>query len=185
MNSVGSCGQGIGRLRSVVGLRRHVVLEGRRFSVTRSTASGQIASPENSGKEESWKVKMLYDGDCMLCMREVNMLRNRDNGNICFVDIASSDYEPAENLDISFEQAMERIHVIYPDGKIVTDIQAFKALYEQVGLGWVYAVTKFPIIENALNKVYSVWAKYRLPITGRPDLEVILQEKKMCNNNNK
>ena len=178
MNAIGSCGQRVGLLQTVVGLgRTHVgVLEGRRFSVVRSTASNQMTEKS----QESWKVKMLYDGDCMLCMREVNMLKNRDSGNICFVDIASTDYEPAENLDISFEQAMERIHVIYPDGKIVTDIQAFKALYEQVGLGWVYAVTKFPIIENALNKVYSVWAKYRLPITGRPDLEVILQEKKMC-----
>lgn len=28
--------------------------------------------------------------------------------------------------------------------------------------------------------MYNVWAKYRLPITGRPDLEVVLQEKKTC-----
>lgn len=29
-------------------------------------------------------------------------------------------------------------------------------------------------------RVYDVWAKYRLPITGRPDLAVVLQEKKAC-----
>ncbi len=28
--------------------------------------------------------------------------------------------------------------------------------------------------------MYDVWAKYRLPITGRPDLAVVLQEKKTC-----
>ena len=175
----------VGRLQAVVGLRgtRHVVLEGPRLPSARCIASNQTASPETGVKQESWKVKMLYDGDCMLCMREVNMLKNRDTGNICFVDIASPDYEPAENLNITFEQAMERIHVIYPDGKTVTDIQAFKALYEQVGLGWVYACTSIPLIERALNKVYGVWAKYRLPITGRPELDVILQEKKMCRKN--
>lgn len=158
------------------------MLEGPRVSrvKTFSSSSNEIAAAGNIAGVESWKVKMLYDGDCVLCMREVNMLKNRDNGNICFVDIASPDYDPEENLNITFEQAMERIHVIYPDGKTVTDIQAFKALYDQVGLGWVYAATKIPMIDTALNKIYSVWAKYRLPITGRPDLDVILQEKRMC-----
>jgi len=28
--------------------------------------------------------------------------------------------------------------------------------------------------------VYDVWARYRLPITGRPDLAVVMQQKKMC-----
>lgn len=55
----------------------------------------------------SWDIKMLYDGDCPLCMREVNMLRKRDKAQnkICFVDIASQDYNPASNAGISYEQA--------------------------------------------------------------------------------
>ena len=49
---------------------------------------------------------MLYDGDCPLCMREVNMLRRRDAGigRIQFVDIASPDYHASANAGISFEQ---------------------------------------------------------------------------------
>lgn len=30
------------------------------------------------------------------------------------------------------------------------------------------------------RRVYDVWARYRLPITGRPDLAVVMQQKKMC-----
>ncbi len=54
-----------------------------------------------------WEIKMLYDGDCPLCMREVSMLRRRDEGvgKIEFVDIASPDYDPAVNAGIPFEQA--------------------------------------------------------------------------------
>ena len=47
-----------------------------------------------------WEIKMLYDGDCPLCMREVDMLkaRNPNFGNkIKFVDIADPAYDPAEN----------------------------------------------------------------------------------------
>lgn len=75
---------------------------------------------------------------------------------------------------------MERIHAILPDGTVVTDVEVFRRLYEAVGLGWVYSATKYEPVMNAANWVYGIWAKYRLPITGRPDLEVVLQQKKMC-----
>ena len=125
---------------------------------------------------------MLYDSDCPLCMREVDMLRKRDaaQGKICFVDIAAPEYDPAQHADISFQQAMERIHAVLPDGTVVKDVEVFRRLYEEVGLGWIYAITRVPAIESAANAVYDVWAKYRLPITGRPDLQVVLAQKKTC-----
>ena len=44
----------------------------------------------------------------------------------------------------------------------------------------MYAATRYKAVENAANAVYDVWAKYRLPLTGRPDLEVVLAEKRSC-----
>lgn len=40
-------------------------------------------------------------------MREVNMLRKRDKGvgKIDFVDISSDSYDPADNANLSYEQA--------------------------------------------------------------------------------
>ena len=125
---------------------------------------------------------MLYDGDCPLCMREVDMLKRRDEGkgNICFVDVAAPDFSPSDHAGISFEAAMERIHAVLPDGRVVKDVEVFRRLYEEVGLGWVYAVTRNPAVERAANAVYDVWAKYRLPLTGRPDLATVLAEKRGC-----
>lgn len=37
---------------------------------------------------------------------------------------------------------MGNIHAILPDGKVVTNVEVFRRLYEAVGLGWVYAITK-------------------------------------------
>jgi predicted DCC family thiol-disulfide oxidoreductase YuxK len=127
-------------------------------------------------------MKLLYDGDCPLCMREVNMLRRRDEGTgrIAFVDIADPAYDPAAHGGISFRAAMERIHALLPDGRVLTDVEVFRVAYEQVGLGWVYAATRVPAILRAANAVYGVWAKYRLPLTLRPDLEVVLAEKRTC-----
>lgn len=50
------------------------------------------------------------------------MLRRRDAGvgNICFVDVADPDYDPAKHAGISFEKAMERIHAVEADGTVLT-----------------------------------------------------------------
>lgn len=142
-----------------------------------------VAEPkdeDHTPQAETWKVKMLYDGDCPLCMREVNMLRERNKsyGSIKFVDISSKDYSPQDNQGLDYQTAMGRIHAILSDGTVVQDVEAFRRLYEAVGLGWVYAITKYEPIAKVANSVYSIWAKYRLQITGRPPLEDILEERK-------
>ncbi len=65
-----------------------------------------VGAEASATAEQPWEIKMLYDGDCPLCMREVNMLRRRDAGigRIEFVDIASPDYDASANAGISFEQ---------------------------------------------------------------------------------
>ncbi|WP_264308910.1 hypothetical protein [[Leptolyngbya] sp. PCC 7376] len=53
----------------------------------------------------------------------------------------------------------------------------FRYVYEVLGMGWVYAITKLPIIGGAVDAAYGVWAKYRLKVTGRPDLITLIQER--------
>ncbi|GAB2289548.1 hypothetical protein Dimus_023858 [Dionaea muscipula] len=77
-----------------------------------------------------WKIKMLYDGDCPLCMREVNMLRQRNKqyGAIKFVDISSEDYSPEENQGLDYKTVMGRIHAILSDGTVLTDVEVWPHL---------------------------------------------------------
>ncbi|KAG6633079.1 uncharacterized protein At5g50100, chloroplastic isoform X1 [Carya illinoinensis] len=159
-----------------------------------SEATANPVTPKKEVGEEpppNWKIKMLYDGDCPLCMREVNMLRERNEryGTIKFVDISSDDYSPEENQGLDYKTVMGRIHAILSDGTVVTDVDAFRRLYEQVGLGWVYAITKYEPIATVADAIYGVWAKYRLQITGRPSLEEVLEARKknkgeVCNDKN-
>ncbi|CCQ55741.1 MULTISPECIES: thiol-disulfide oxidoreductase DCC family protein [Crocosphaera] len=126
--------------------------------------------------ELSWKIKLLYDGDCPLCMREVRFLQKKDGGRglVNLVDIADNNYNPEQHCGIDYETAMERIHAILPDGTILTDIEAFRYVYEVLGMGWVYAVTKLPVVGKIANWVYGIWAKFRLSLTGRPDIRTII-----------
>ncbi|RAL47825.1 hypothetical protein DM860_011410 [Cuscuta australis] len=149
-------------------------------------AAGMGRLREPSGPE-NWKIKMLYDGDCPLCMREVKMLqeRNKQYGTIKFVDISSEAYSPDDNMGLDYKTVMGNIHAILSDGSVVTDVEAFRKLYEAVGLGWVYAITKYEPIGTIARAVYGVWAKYRLQLTGRPSLEEVLElrrnKEQVCN----
>lgn len=143
-----------------------------------SQASPQIATstPETP---PTWKIKLLYDGECPLCVHEVTFLRKRDAGRglVAFEDIANLNYDPATNGGIDYRTAMGRIHAVLPDGSTVKNVEVFRQVYEVLGMGWIYAITKLPVIGAIANFLYAVWAAYRLPITGRPNLETVVRDR--------
>ncbi|NJN71524.1 MAG: DUF393 domain-containing protein [Limnothrix sp. RL_2_0] len=130
-------------------------------------------------QQTQWKVSLLYDSACPLCMREVNFLQRKDNGRdlVKFVDVASDDYRPEDYAGITFKAAMERIHAVCADGTVLTNVAVFRYVYEVLGMGWVYGITKIPVIGKIVDAVYGIWAKYRLKVTGRPDLVTLIQER--------
>ncbi len=96
---------------------------------------------------------------------------------MAFVDIAADDYTPETNGGVDFETAMGRIHALLPDGTVIKNIEVFRQVYEILGMGWVYAVTKLPVIGFLADKLYEVWANWRLTLTGRPDLATLVSER--------
>ncbi len=135
--------------------------------------------PSLSTKTSDWKIKLLYDGECPLCVREVNFLHMRDAGRglVAFVDIADENYNPSENGGVDFETAMGRIHAVLPDGTLVKNVEVFRRIYETLGMGWVYAVTKLPVIGAIADFIYGIWADWRLALTGRPNLATVVRER--------
>lgn len=127
----------------------------------------------------NWKIKLLYDGECPLCVREVNFLQKKDAGRgiINFVDIADENYAPENNAGIDFETAMGRIHAITNEGEVIRNVEVFRRVYEALGMGWIYAVTKLPVVGAIADLLYNIWAEWRLKLTGRPDLETIVAQK--------
>jgi len=143
------------------------------------TSSTSTINNSNQILNQTWEIKLLYDGECPLCLREVNFLQKKDagRGKVAFVDIASDDYNPEENAGIDFETAMGRIHGILPDGTVIKNVEVFRRVYETLGMGWVYAITKWPILGALANFVYGIWADLRLKLTGRPDLETVIKQR--------
>lgn len=143
-----------------------------------TTPSSTPTTPHSAQTNPSpnWQIKLLYDSACPLCMREVNFLQKRDAGRglVEFVDIAAADYSAAENGGVDFETAMGRIHAVLPDGTVIQNVEVFRRVYEILGMGWVYAITKLPILGAIADFLYGIWADWRLQLTGRPDLATIV-----------
>ncbi len=118
----------------------------------------------------------MYDGECPLCVREVNFLTKKDRGRgiVNFVDIADINYNPQDHGYVDFATAMGRIHAVLPDGSVIKNVEVFRRVYEELGMGWVYAITKIPIIGAIADWIYGIWADWRLKLTGRPDLEAVI-----------
>lgn len=123
------------------------------------------------------ELTLLYDGGCPLCLREVVFLRGRDERlhptapQLAFVDIDDPTYDPSAHAGISYRVAMGRIHAIAADGTVLQDVEVFRRAYQLVGLGWLYAPTRWPLLRPLVNRLYSLWAAARLRLTRRPDLD--------------
>ena len=118
------------------------------------------------------KFIFLFDGGCPLCLRETSFLKKRDSLNkINFVDINSNDYKPSFYRNISYLDAMSNLHGILENGDIITGLDVLAYSYELVGIGWVYYPLKIELLAPLLKLFYQYWAKYRLKITGRSNIE--------------
>ena len=118
------------------------------------------------------KLIFLFDGGCPLCLRETNFLKRKDELNkIDFVDINNVNYNPILFRDISYAEAMSNLHGILENGNIIKGLDVLAYSYELIGLGWVYYPLKIEFLAPVLRLLYKYWAKYRLKITGRSNIE--------------
>jgi predicted DCC family thiol-disulfide oxidoreductase YuxK len=117
---------------------------------------------------KDWQLNLLFDGECPLCSREVNMLRrlDRDRGRIRFEDISKSDFD-ATAYGLDDNRVMARIHGMLPDGTVVEGVDVFRRAYAAVGLGWLLAPTRWPGFRYLADLAYRIFARNRLRWTGR------------------
>ena len=118
------------------------------------------------------KFIFLFDGGCPLCLRETRFLIKKDVSNkINFIDINNDSYNPSLYKDISYVEAMSNLHGILENGDIIKGLDVLAYSYELIGLGWVYYPLEIKFLSPLLRLFYQYWAKYRLKITGRSNIE--------------
>jgi predicted DCC family thiol-disulfide oxidoreductase YuxK len=108
--------------------------------------------------------KLLYDGQCPFCRREIEWLKRRNRaGRLVAEDISSQDFH-AESYGLSQTEVMGVLHGILPDGRIVRRVEAIREAYRRVGLGWIAALLSWPVVGWLTDRAYGVFARNRIAL---------------------
>jgi predicted DCC family thiol-disulfide oxidoreductase YuxK len=145
-------------------------------SSTRSTTSDRLFPEE---------VNVIYDSKCSVCRLEIDWLSRRDQRmnaptpKLKMTDLESAKYpynpsDPA-NGNVSYGEGMAAIHAVTNDGKVLKGVEVFALAYQQVGLGWLFAITKWPVFEPLVQVAYDIFAKYRTNVTRGSSLDSLVQ----------
>ncbi len=118
------------------------------------------AVDENAG----WKIKVLYDHACPMCRREVQWLNRRDkNAWIFFEDISAPSFD-AGRYGLEQSAVEGAIHGVMPDGTVITGVEVFRRMYAAVGLGWLLAPSRWPLLRQLTDRAYVAFARHRVRI---------------------
>ena len=132
--------------------------------------------------EAGWQIRVLYDAECPLCVREARYLERLDEGRgqLDLEDLSSPDFDPAKyGLDQATVEA--RIHGVLPDGTVVEGVDVFARAYAAVGVGWIATLSEWRGARWILDRLYLLFAKNRLRITGRSPRQCTVEDgKKSC-----
>lgn len=110
-----------------------------------------------------------HDGECPVCQIEVKMMRKLDKENaIEWIDI-TKDKQALDVAGITYQQAMDRIHVLDDEKQIVKGVRGFMALWKHLPYyrRLVPVIQRVPFLLGFLEAGYSLFARYRLVLTGR------------------
>jgi len=131
------------------------------------------------------EVNIIYDSKCSVCKLEIDFLARRDSEKINVgaprlkvTDLEGDDYDPTDpaNGGVTYREGMAAIHGVTADGKVVKGVPVFSLAYSQVGLGWLFRVTTWPIVKQLVNVGYDLFAKYRTNITRGASIEKLVEQ---------
>ena len=88
----------------------------------------------NSKEKTNKRLKVFYDGGCVLCNAEINIYKNHKKSDLIeFIDINKSSFE-AKQYGLDKKDVHRNFHVITKDGKIVTKVKAFREIWSTLGI---------------------------------------------------
>lgn len=108
---------------------------------------------------------LYYDGQCPLCMAEVEFLQSRNAaGQLAFVDITQAGFAEAGH-NISCEAAMAQIHGRTADGQVLVGVPVFAAAYKLAQLPLLSWLLSRRWLMPLLQPTYVLFAKHRQAIS--------------------
>ncbi len=119
------------------------------------------------------KVTCFHDGECPICNIEINAMKKLDKqGNINWVDIAH-DKVALEKAGLTYKEAMDRMHVLDENQQLQSGVLGFLQVWKHLPYYRRIApiIEKVPYLLGFLEFFYCIFARYRLPLTGKKQIK--------------
>ena len=113
-------------------------------------------------------LQMLFDGECIVCSTEVSHYkRTVPQANIKYVDITTAQINYPE-LGLDRDEVNRVLHVIKPDGSSAKAMQAFIAIWDELGkyksrYRYLSQAAQAPGLKLAFNAGYLLFAEQIRP----------------------
>ena len=114
------------------------------------------------------RFRMLYDGACPLCSREVLGLQRRRPDAIDAVDITAADFDVgALGLGVALDYArlQAAMYGIRPDGGVTVGMATLREGYRRAGMGWLIGWTGWWPARPVFDAGYRQFARNRMRIS--------------------
>ena len=97
---------------------------------------------------------------------------------IRFTDLESGEYDeknPA-NGGVTYEMGMRSFHAVKQSGEVLHGVPVFREAYEIIDQGWVWSVTKIPIIGKLASFGYDIFASIRTQLTRGSSVDELIEQ---------
>jgi len=111
---------------------------------------------------------VYYDRSCPMCATEMQVIEGCDwRGRLRLVDCSAPDFEDGEAVreGVTREAMMTRLHARDPEGRWLTGLDAFEAVYASAGLDGAARFWGSRKLRPVLDRIYPVMARYRQPLS--------------------
>jgi predicted DCC family thiol-disulfide oxidoreductase YuxK len=123
---------------------------------------------KSSSIEYPDRFEVFYDGACVLCRKEMDMLKRWDKEHqIVFTDIAESNFLEYNDTKRSYDELMAEIHGRIVGQTVMKGVEVFRQLYGRLGWRRAVALSRLWGVRQICDLAYMVFAKNRLRLTGR------------------
>jgi len=111
---------------------------------------------------------VYYDKSCPMCATEMHVIEKLDwRGRLKLVDCSTPGFDDSAlaKEGVTREAMMTKLHARDPEGKWLTGLDAFEAVYASAGLSGAARFWSDPRVRRFLDPVYPVMARYRQPLS--------------------